>query len=161
MIKIISVLKLIVISISVRSIKSRSLNQSILFNEFGYSFNSIEIDLSRKSINSIDSKTFQGLHNLEVLYLEDNKLTKLENDLFKNLINLKEIWLEHNGLVSIDKNIFVGLNNLERVCLYDNPISTIFPTEVQLLCETNPKCLLSISEKCIKIGLTTLSNEIL
>jgi Leucine-rich repeat (LRR) protein len=128
-----------------------SLNQSLLFQKYGFNINSIEIDLSEKSIDKIDINTFKGLSNLELLYLEENFIDRLEYGLFSDLLNLKEIWLQSNRIISIDINIFVGLNKLEKVCLNDNPISNMFPASIKPLCDSNPKCSININEKCIKI----------
>jgi len=46
--------------------------------QFGYSKDSMQVDLSESSINTIDLGTFNGLNNLEVLNLEDNKISRLE-----------------------------------------------------------------------------------
>ena len=128
----------------------KEINQTVLFNEYGYSFDSELIDLKSKSIDVIDLSTFKGLNKLEVLYLDDNSITSLVNGLFKDLVNLKEIWLEDNSLISINKNIFVGLNNLELVCFKNNPIATLYPTITQRLCDSNPKCNIKIFENCIR-----------
>ena len=129
---------------------SIGINQSLLIQKYGFDIDSVVIDLSEKSIDTIDINTFIGFTKLEKLYLEDNKLKQLENGLFNHLDSLKEVWLESNNIVSIDRNVFVGLNKLEKVCLKDNPISFLFPTNIKPLCETNPICTIKINEKCIK-----------
>ena len=132
------------------------INQSILIQKYGFKIDSNEIDLSESSIDSMDVNTFKGYNNLEILYLEDNKLKQLEYGLFNHLLNLKELWLESNNIVSIDRNVFVGLNKLEKVCLSDNPISLLFPSNIKPLCDSNPNCSIKINEKCIK---DTTSNK--
>ena len=52
---------------------SVGINQSILIETYLYEIDSIEIDLSRRSIDSIDINTFKGYSKLEKLFLEDNK----------------------------------------------------------------------------------------
>lgn len=52
----------------------RIISQSILINEFGYSTESVYIDLSERSIDLIEESTFYGFNRLEVLHLEDSKL---------------------------------------------------------------------------------------
>ena len=94
------------------------LNQTFLFEKYGLNKNSIEIDLSEKSIDKLDIKTFKGLSNWEWLNLEDSFTERLDHGLFSDLINLKEIWLQSNRIIEIDINIFVGLNKLEKVCLH-------------------------------------------
>ncbi len=128
----------------------------MLFQKYGYNINSVEIDLSEKSIDKIYINTFKGLNNLELLNLEENFIDRLDYGLFSDLLNLKEIWLQSNRIKSIDINIFVGLNKLEKVCLNDNPINNMFPTSIKPLCYSNPKCNININEKCIK---TKIKNE--
>ena len=129
---------------------SIGINQSLLIQKYGFNIDSVVIDLSERSIDTIDINTFIGFAKLEKLYLEENKIKQLENGLFNHLESLKEVWLESNIIISIDKNVFVGLNNLEKVCLKDNPISIMFPTNIKPLCDTNPMCTIKINEKCIK-----------
>jgi Leucine-rich repeat (LRR) protein len=129
---------------------SAILNQSILIEEYGFDIDSLEIDLSKKSIDSIDINSFKGYIKLEWLFLEKNKIKQLEYGLFNHLSNLRELWLESNNIVSINKNAFLGLNKLEKVCLYDNPISLIFPSNIIQLCDTNPSCNITINQKCVK-----------
>jgi Leucine-rich repeat (LRR) protein len=126
------------------------LNKSNLFSIFNYSVNSEFIDLSNQQIESIDVLTFTDLKQLKLLHLENNQLTRIEIGHFKGLSQLREIWLESNSLISIDRNAFVGLNNLELVCMYDNPISNLFPSLLQPLCDSNTRCNLKIKEKCVQ-----------
>ena len=131
---------------------SVGINQSILIETYLYEIDSIEIDLSRRSIDSIDVNTFKDMTNVVKLYLDDNKIKQLDNGVFNDLINLRELWLESNNIISIDKNIFINLNKLELVCLSNNPISMMFPNNVRPLCNTiyNSKCKIEITDKCKK-----------
>jgi hypothetical protein len=124
------------------------LNQSILINTYGFSLTSTEINLSGKSIDKIDANTFIGFTKLEVLNLNDNKISSIDDALLKSLPNLREFWVESNFIITVDRNAFVGLTNLKKVCLWDNPVSTNFPTILTGICSTNPECELKISEKC-------------
>lgn len=142
--KVLILLTILIIS----SIACFELNQDILLET--YSVESTHIDLSNKNIQSIDLSTFSKLNKLQVLYLNNNKLNRIENGLFNSLTQLKELWLESNDLISIDRNAFVGLINLETVCLAENPISNQFPGNLVQLCNSNPKCTIKTSEKCIK-----------
>ncbi len=136
------------------------INQSILIETYLYEIDSIEIDLSRRSIDSIDINTFKGYSKLEKLFLEDNKLKKLEYGLFNHLSNLRELWLESNFIISIDRNVFVGLNLLQKVCLNGNPISLMFPSNIEPLCDTNPNCNIKINENCLKDTTSSKNNKI-
>jgi len=148
--------KLTLVFLLIGNILSKTLNKSILIDEFGYATDSVLIDLSFESIDSIDLNTFNEYVKLEELYLQENKLSKLEAGLLSNLVNLRQSWLESNFLVSIDKNIFNGLNNLELVCLSNNPISTLFSSHIASLCSSsNPKCQIKPLDKCQRKETTT------
>jgi len=142
-------IKILLVAI-IQLASSIGINQSLLIQKYGFNIDSVVIDLSERSIDTIDINTFIGYTKLEKLFLEENKINQLENGLFNHLESLKEVWLESNNIISIDRNVFVGLNNLEKVCLKDNPISLMFPTNIKPLCETNPICRIKINEKCIK-----------
>lgn len=131
-------------------VRCERLNQSTLIEQYGYSKDSFQIDLSSSNLDTIDLGTFNGFNNLEVIYLEDNQINRIEKGLFNNLYNLRELWLESNNLISINRNAFEGLNNLELVCLNNNPISTLFPAGLVAICATNLKCVVKTTEKCIK-----------
>ena len=150
---------IIIILLVVEAVLSKPLNKYILNEEFGYEEDSVTIDLSLRNIDSIDLSTFNEYLKLEVLHLEENKLTKLENGLFNNLVSLRELWLESNNIVSIDRNIFNGLNSLELVCISNNPTSVLFPNQVASLCHNNSKCEIKISEKCKKKEATTTGSS--
>ena len=137
------------ICVFLQSVCSVPLNQNLLFNTYGFNKDSTVIDLFARSINEIDANTFDGLNNLEKLYLHDNKINNIDSSLFKGLINLRELWLESNNIITIDRNAFGNLKHLELVCLYDNPLSSNFPTTVSSLCSNSPKCVLKTTEKCL------------
>ena len=134
---------------------SFGLNRSILIEKYGYSIDSVNIDLSNEKISSIDLGTFNDFFKLEILYLEHNKLTQIKSGTFKGLINLRELWLESNSLASIDKNVFVGLDNLELVCLNNNPISVYAPISLTSICNMNSKCKIKLEENCTRRAITT------
>ena len=138
-------------AILIQQATSIGLNQSLLVQKYGYDLNSVVIDLSENSIDTVDLNTFKGYIKLEKLYLEENKIKQLGYGLLNHLgESLKEIWLQSNSIVSIDRNVFVGLKKLEKVCLSDNPISQLFPANIKTLCDTNPICTININEKCIR-----------
>lgn len=62
---------------------TRELNQTVLFEKYGYFLDSNFIDLNGQSIDKIDPFTFNGLKSLEVINLEDNKIRNLNASLFK------------------------------------------------------------------------------
>ena len=68
---------------------------------------------------------------------------------------MREISLESNELVEIDKSSFFNLNNLKLVCLNNNPITTLFPTDLlTFICsqqqQQNNNCTVSLNHKCIR-----------
>ena len=134
---------LIFLSTHVDSLK---LNKSVLFNDFGFSYDSRVIDLSNKEIDKIDSDTFKDMNSLSILYLHRNKISQIDEYIFRGLTNLKELWLESNYIISINQNAFIKLENLELLCLSGNPVS--FPVYIKDICAMNPKCKLQIFEKC-------------
>jgi Leucine-rich repeat (LRR) protein len=140
----------VLFAVIIQLASSIGLNQSLLIQKYGFDINSVEIDLSERSIDTVEINTFKGYNNLERLHLEENKIKQLEYGLLNHLVNLKEVWLESNNIVSIDRNVFVGLNKLEKVCFNDNPISFMFPNNIKPLCDTNPFCTIKINEKCIR-----------
>jgi len=109
----------------------------------------MKLILSSRNIKSIHSETFNDLSKLENLYLQNNSLSKIEFN-SKDLKNLKFISFESNNIVDYDKSFFLFLNNLESVCLNNNPISILFPTQMQTICniQINPKCKVYLNEKC-------------
>ena len=146
-----------ILSLSTIIIKSKELNETILFETYGYSVDSIIIDLNGQSIDVIDSDTFKYYTKLKVLYLDDNKLKSINNLIFNDLNQLNEIWIESNNIIQIDKNAFIGLNNLKLICLNNNPISDMFPNKLTNLCDlNNQECQVKINEKCTnKITITS------
>ena len=128
--------------------RAKILNKVSLTEEYGYSTDSVYIDLSRKNIESIDSAAFFDFKKLEVLHLDMNNLTKIEVGTFNGLLKLRELWLEVNQIVSVPRSMVNGLNNLELLCISDNPISVYNPAQISTLCTTNSKCEIKVSVKC-------------
>ena len=53
--------------------------------------------------------------------------------------------------MAIDKSSFLNLNNLQRVCLNNNPITTLFPTDLlTFICTNHINCTVSFIDKCIR-----------
>ncbi len=143
-------IKLVFSLISIAKIECLELNQTILFQYFGYSNTSDVIDLSNQNITSIDRLTFRGLSKLGYLYLQNNKLERLEGELFLDLLGLRQIWFESNNIVSIDDATFYTgflTPNIKRiVCLNDNPFIQNNP-EKNIICHN---CIVKTNEKCQK-----------
>ncbi len=52
-------------------------NQTVLFQKYGYNKDSNLINLRELSIETIDVNTFQGLNNLQIIYLGKNILINI------------------------------------------------------------------------------------
>ena len=144
-------------------------NKTVIYNKI---FQSVtELNLNGMKIDYIDKKSFEDISKLKKLYLNNNLISFVDASMFegmlynylkvlsiftsiyrliivKGLNDLEEIWLESNNIVVFDLNSLVGLNKLLKVCIYNNPISKYFPEKLQKICETNPNCIVKISETC-------------
>ena len=131
-------------------IQSKHLNQQILFNDYKYTNQSTFIYLNDQMIEEIDSNTFSGFLNLQILWLSNNKIRRIDELAFKNLKSLKEIWLERNDIISFNKNALSDSKNLKLICLNGNPISLSVPSFIlEELCSSNPMCVVKIKENCV------------
>ena len=91
---------------------------------------------------------FNGLINLQYLYLQNNQFITLETYTFNGLTNLRELYL-NNNYFSIEsqfqlRNVFGNIKNTNMCFIYliGNPIfSTI--TNKQCLCGNKSKCTIS------------------
>ena len=72
------------------------------------------------NIIAIRNHTFSGLKRLLVLHLENNKISVLNGVELKPLENLKELYLQNNLLTYIDNGTFLPLRQLEVLRLENN-----------------------------------------
>ncbi|XP_005809340.2 vasorin [Xiphophorus maculatus] len=93
-----------------------------------------ELDSSTKNlflfangIEGITAEDFNGLLNLEMLDLSQNKLTGLPERVFEPLSSLKNLDLSSNQITYISEKCFHGMPQLERLYLYSNHIEKIHP----------------------------------
>lgn len=95
----------------------------------GYTFegllNLTLLSLNENKLSRTGSLAFEGLVRLEQLLLHRNQITEINESLFKNLSRLKLLKLAENKLKSIDLNDFKGLVNLEILSLNKNEIEAI------------------------------------
>ena len=80
------------------------------------------IDLTSKSISSIDAFTFHGLNASEIS-LSDNQLTQLDKLTFQNMPNLEVLYLPFNQISKLHPEIFKGLSNLKELYLSENNLN--------------------------------------
>lgn len=83
--------------------------------------------LFSNGIEVLTSEDFEGMENLEMLDLSQNKLTKLPERVFEHLTSLKNLDLSSNQITHISEECFQGMALLERLYLYSNQIETIHP----------------------------------
>lgn len=83
-----------------------------------------EIDFSFNEIKSIDPNEFQG-EMLEIIRLNNNKISKLSEKAFDECVNLKRIFLSNNEMTSISPELFKKLSKLNELDLSSNNIKLI------------------------------------
>lgn len=76
------------------------------------------------NIIAIHNHTFSGLKRLLVLHLENNKISVLNGVELMPLENLKELYLQNNLLTYIDNGTFLPLRQLEVLRLENNRLGT-------------------------------------
>ncbi|XP_041044387.1 leucine-rich repeat and transmembrane domain-containing protein 2-like [Carcharodon carcharias] len=74
-------------------------------------------------LSTINAASFEGLGNLQELYMRNNGLGKLPKDIFKHTPKLTQLALSGNKLKSIDVTSFSQLPGLREVFLHGNPWS--------------------------------------
>ncbi|XP_069558925.1 vasorin b [Brachyistius frenatus] len=83
--------------------------------------------LFANGIEGLTIEDFDGLEDLEMLDLSQNKLTKLPDRVFEPLTSLRNLDLSSNQITHISEECFQGMALLERLYLYSNHINTIHP----------------------------------
>uniref|UniRef100_A0A8C6KEI4 Vasorin b n=1 Tax=Nothobranchius furzeri TaxID=105023 RepID=A0A8C6KEI4_NOTFU len=83
--------------------------------------------LFSNGIEGIKSEDFDGLVNLEMLDLSQNKLTHLPDRVFETLTSLKNLDLSSNQITQISEKSFHGVTQLQRLYLQSNSIKAIHP----------------------------------
>ena len=83
------------------------------------------LPLYYEEITALQAGDFQGLANLERLYLDGNSLTELPDGVFNGLSNLEWLDLYGNSLTELPDGVFDGLSNLEYLYLDGNSLSEL------------------------------------
>ncbi|XP_053708869.1 vasorin b [Synchiropus splendidus] len=83
------------------------------------------IYLFKNGIEGLSAEDFDGLENLEMLDLSQNKLSELPDRVFEPLTSLRNLDLSSNQISRITEQSFRGMVLLERLYLSSNNIKTI------------------------------------
>lgn len=93
----------------------------------GVSTSTKSLFLFSNGIERLSTDDFNGMDNLEMLDLSQNKLTELPDKVFEPLSTLRNLDLSSNQISYISEYCFQGLALLERLYLYSNHIKSIHP----------------------------------
>lgn len=102
----------------------------VKINEILASMSDIEVEnvkimnLDRKELTEVPLNIIR-FKNLEVLYLDSNKITTIASDTFLGLPKLKKLSLNNNKISTIESSMFESLAHLEELCLLNNQLTTI------------------------------------
>jgi Leucine-rich repeat (LRR) protein len=83
------------------------------------------LHLNKNNLEKIQILELFYLNNLEVLNLEDNKISEIESNAFNSLISLQALILSKNRLDYLQRDLFNVLDNLKYLYLSQNNISYI------------------------------------
>jgi Leucine-rich repeat (LRR) protein len=113
------------------SISGRDLTNLRVLKNIADASKITELDLMSNHIASIEKDAFDGLPNLERLYLHANNLTDLKKDFFESVpVTLKRLGLSNNGVKTIEPGAFDRLVNLEVLQLDGNELTFLDPALV-------------------------------
>jgi Leucine-rich repeat (LRR) protein len=109
-----------------------SIERADYSNIFACNKNLRKLNLSHISSTSFNNQSFNGLEdlfnglvNLTLLNLSDNRIMSLPDGIFQNLINLKELNLSSNLISELTSSLFNSLVSLEDLDLNRNKLTTI------------------------------------
>lgn len=120
-----------------------------------YKDNVVKIDANNLHIEQINADAFKSCKNLEVLWLDSNKLVNIEPNTLAENRKLREFAINDNKLQYIPSNLFKGLDQLKKLWVNANPdLDTIDPL---IKSELNNLEFLGIAN----IGLTDLNVEVI
>ena len=83
------------------------------------------LDVSEKSLTSLQAGDFDRLTGLTTLRLNGNSLTSLPAGLFDGLTALTDLIMSGNSLTSLPAGVFDGLTALEFLSLNDNDLTSL------------------------------------
>ncbi|XP_063443453.1 slit homolog 1 protein-like [Mytilus trossulus] len=76
-------------------------------------------------MSSLANGAFANLISLEVLYLQNNKITSIDANTFSVLTSILFLRLHENHISSIEPGAFKGLGLMRRLSLNDNNLTTV------------------------------------
>jgi len=102
--------------------QSYIITRSYLLTKFPDLIEKKVLNLDMENISFIVLDSFQGLTNLEVLYLDHNIINSdnITYELFDGLTNLRELYLHNNNMHYLNIRIFDVLPKLEKITLFEN-----------------------------------------
>ena len=83
------------------------------------------LDLSNETITALSLGDFEGLINLQTLWIDNNQFATLPEDIFDGLTNLQTLWVNDNQITTLPEDIFDGLTNLVTLLLHNNQFTTL------------------------------------
>ncbi|XP_060530287.1 leucine-rich repeats and immunoglobulin-like domains protein 3 [Cylas formicarius] len=101
---------------------SHNLLQALPFQVFAME-HMTELDLSYNSLATFLDHFFKFNKYIELLLLNNNRITKLTSNSLADLTALKTLDLSHNALHFFAKGLFDSLSNLEYLNLANNPLT--------------------------------------
>lgn len=109
----------------VKAIMVSNTKTKLIPTNLGTLFNLKALLMHGAQLFEIKSNNFEGIQELELLSLSNNKLSFLPTDVFKTLPKLKIISLSSNQFENLGNGLFDNNLNLERIYLYQNKIKFI------------------------------------
>ena len=76
-------------------------------------------------LSTLPGRLFDGLNNLQEVYLDNNALENIPEELFQNLPSLKRLHLHYNRLKTFPGNAFRGTLSLQGLSLANNLLTAI------------------------------------
>ena len=102
-----------------------SRNKLQYFTYFGHCTRLNSLDLQHNEIQTLSYHSFNGLREIETLYLNDNNLTSIDDTHFLGLRQLTSLWLQNNMISTISQGAFYDLESLLTLNLSTNSIRTL------------------------------------
>ncbi len=81
--------------------------------------------LNNNKLASLPTHTFSSCPQLQALYLQDNALNSLPDSCFKGLGNLRLLYLQNNALTTLPAHIFSDLKNIHVLYLRNNALEKL------------------------------------